>query len=162
MYNRVLAAAAEPLMRIDARLRHGEILAPDRRILARGGDRQPGLPAVIIPADQLTYNLILLAGLFATNPAPLRGRGLQRFAIALAVLFVTHVLAVVVSLELTYATRTGSFGERHYSALEQDWWTAVEYGYRLVGMFGIAFGCWWLTRVSAVSADRTDRARSAA
>lgn len=145
-YNALLARASEPLLHLDRRLRNTEVLASDRRITARGDVEQPDLPPILIPADQLTYNIILLLGLFATNRAPLRDRGASRLAIAAAVLVVSHILATAVAIEATYATRTGEWGSRNYSAPEQDVWSALEYGYRLAGMFGIAFGCWWMTR----------------
>ena len=160
-YNQILAVVAEPVMRIDPRLRHGEIQGADRKVNARGSETQPDLPRVIIPADQLTYNVILLIGLFATNPRPFRDRGVLRLALALLVLFATHVLALVISIESTYATRLGPWSNAHYGPLEQDVWTAIEFAYRLAGMFAIAFACWWLT-VSGSSADRKSPARSAA
>ncbi|MGZ8867041.1 MAG: hypothetical protein ACXW2P_01765 [Thermoanaerobaculia bacterium] len=142
-YNAILAAFSEPLLHIDPRLRGAEVISNGHRIIARGGDVDPTVPGVVIPADQLTYNVVLLLGLFATIESGFRDRGFLRLAIALAILFATHVLAVVVSLELTFATRTGAWGAARYSPLAQDFWTAVEYGYRLFGMFGIAFGLWW-------------------
>ena len=161
-YNALLAGVTGPVVRMDPRLRHAELLVSDRRIIARGDAGQPDLPGILIPADQLTYNVILFLGLFVTNVAPLRDRGFLRLAIALLVLFVTHALALAVAIEATYATGTGAWGERMYRPLEQDWWSAVEYGYRLAGMFGIAFGLWWATRVNVPSAGRKDRARSTA
>ena len=146
LYNDALALLAEPLMRIDARLRNGEMNGAGSSIIARGSESQPDLPRVIIPADQLTYNLILLLGLLATNPRPFRERGLKLLGLALLLLFVSHVLAVVVSVESTYATKLGPWSESHYGPLAQDFWSATEYAYRLAGMFGIAFGCWWMTR----------------
>lgn len=134
-------------MRIDARLRNGETLAAGSKVIARGGEAEPDLPRIIIPADQLTYNIILLLGLFATNPRPFRDRGILRLGVALLILFVTHVLAVVVTVEATYATKLGPWSESHYGDLAQDFWAAVEYAYRLAGMFGVAFGCWWVTAV---------------
>jgi hypothetical protein len=145
-YNRVLAACAGPVMRIDSRLRNAELVPNGRRVVGRGNSAGPGVPAVLIPADQLTYNVVLLLGLFATDRAVFRDRSLRRFLLALAIVFISHVLALVVSLELTYATRTGDWGTSRYSPLAQDFWSAVEYGYRLFGMFAIAFACWWLTR----------------
>lgn len=147
-YNAILAACAEPLVRIDSRLGGIEVLTSGRRILGRG-DADPTVPGVVIPADQLTYNIVLLLGLFATNGSALSDRGFLRLLIAMAVLFVTHVLATGISLELTYATRTGGWGAARYSPLAQDFWTALEYGYRMFGMFAIAFACWWFARAGA-------------
>ena len=103
----------------------------------------------LVPIAVAAVAIVLLLGLFATNRAAFRDRGLVRLLLAIAVLFATHVLALAASLEVTYATRTGPWGTSHYSPLAQDFWTALEYGYRLFGMFGIAFACWWMTRTSA-------------
>jgi hypothetical protein len=149
LYNALLSVAAEPIVRVDSRLRNVETVANGRRVMGRGNEAEPSVPGVVIPADQLTYNLVLLLGLFATNKRGLRDRGFLRFLIALGVLFATHVLALVISLEVTFATRTAAWGAARYTPLAQDFWTAVDYGYRLFGMFGIAFACWWLARADA-------------
>ena len=156
IYNRTIAATAEPLVRIDGRLRNAEIIDSGRRLISRGNAAEPHLPGVLIPADELTYNIILLAGLFATNPAPFRDRSMRMFSISLLILFATHVLATVVSIEATYATQT-VWGRTAYSAFGRGFWRAAEFAYRLAGMFGIAFGCWWMTRVSGVSGVRKGR-----
>ena len=149
LYNALLSVVAEPIVQVDSRLRNVDIMANDRRVVARGNEAEPSVPGVVIPADQLTYNVILLLGLFATNGRGLRDRGFLRLLIALGVLFATHVLALVISLELTFATRTGAWGATRYTPFAQDFWTAVDYGYRLFGMFGIAFACWWVARADA-------------
>jgi hypothetical protein len=153
-YNSVLATAAEPLLWLDARVSGADVEEMGERIHARGGDRRPELPRVIIQADQLTYNVILFAGLYATNRNLFRHRAWRRLLIALAVLFATHILAVAVSLESTYATKLGDWSEKNYSDRWQDFWTAAEFAYRLAGMFGIAFACWWLTVPAEVRRDR--------
>lgn len=156
-YYVAVAAAAEPLLNIDSRLRHAEIRVVGSRADARGDEHEPSLPRVIIPIDQLTYNTVLFIALFATNRDAFRRRALRRFAVALLILFATHAIATVVSIEATYASRLPQWSDAHYSDLAQDFWTAAEYAYRLAGMFAIAFGCWWMT-LSVPSADRTDRA----
>ena len=158
-YNSVLAFAAQPLLRIDPRLRGVEVRGLEDRVQARGGEERLGLPRVVIPAGQLTYNLVLFAGLFATERGLFRGRAFRRFLAALLALMATHVLAFVVSIEATFATRLGTWSDTNYSALLQDFWNSAEYAYRLAGMFAIAFGLWWVTDPSAF---RRSRERSAA
>lgn len=153
-YNSVLAGGAQPLLWMDSRVRGADVEGMAERIHARGGARRPELPRVIIQADQLTYNVILFAGLYATNRNLFRNRAWRRLLIALAVLFATHILAVAVSLESTYATKLGEWSETNYGDNWQDFWTAAEYAYRLAGMFGIAFACWWLTVPAEVRRDR--------
>jgi hypothetical protein len=156
-YNALLAGIVEKIVHGDPRLRNVEVVAHGRRVIARGDGTEAGVPAVVIPADQLTYNVILLVGLFATNRAPLRDRGAARLALALAILVSTHVVALAVAMEATFATKTAEWGSQRYGPLEQDFWSALEYGYRLFGMFAVAFGCWWLTRVSGPSEGRRSR-----
>ena len=145
-YNSVVAIAAQPLLRIDPRLRNVEVRGADTRIQGRGNDEHPEMPRVLIPAGELTYNFVLFAGLFATNPNLLRDRNFRRLLIAMLILFATHVLAVTVALESTYSTRVAGWSDVHYSPVLQDFWSAAEYAYRLAGMFAIAFGCWWIAR----------------
>lgn len=131
-YDAALSAGAELLLRADARLEPVTLVANGRIVNVR-----TNLPAVI-PADQLTYNVVLFAALAAMRPMTKRG-----FAIAVAVLALTHLIALVVAVESTYATRMGEWSADHYSLTEQRLWLDAEFFYRLAGMFAIAFGCWW-------------------
>lgn len=99
----------------------------------------PGAPEIQIPADQLTYNIVLFAGLVAAAPP----RRLERLLIAIVVLLAFHVLALLTSIEATYATRAGPFSRTNYSPLEQDFWTSIDFLYRIGGLFAIAFVCWY-------------------
>ncbi len=144
-YDRLLAAGAQPLIRIDHRLQNAFVVADGAAIQATG----PDLPPVRVPAAELTYNMILLFGLFATSPP--RRRTFLGFAIGIAILVATHVLAVVVSTNATFIARGGPWSDARYSSFEQDLWTAAEYSYRLAGMFAIVFACWW------VAEERTEK-----
>jgi len=138
-YDGALSAAAEQLLGFDQRLCSAHLVA-DRRSI----EVTPHLcvaPKATIPADQLTYNFILLAALFA-----MRFRSVQSFLASTFLVAVTHVLSLVVSVEATYAGNMGTWSERHYSALEANVWVAAEFWWRLVGMFAIVFVCWWMTQ----------------
>jgi len=102
------------------------------------------LPVANIPADLLTYNVILLLALFATNDRPWRWKNVKGVAISLAVLFLAHVIGLFISVESTYALRMGEWSTAHYSSVAQDVWLALELFYRVVGMFGVAFACWFI------------------
>lgn len=167
-YVRFLTAAAEPLVRIDSNLGHAEILSAGLRVRVRGDERQPDLPPIVFPADQVAYNVILLAGLFAADPG-MAGRTtggkpsarIGRLLAMIAILAGTHVIALAVGIEATYAGRLGNWSSARYTAGAQDFWTAVEYSYRLAGMFAIAFGLWWWL-LNDSSRDRIFRGRSTA
>ena len=88
-----------------------------------------------VAADQLTYNVILFGGLLAAIPP----RRLERGLLAFLALMVTHIVALYVSIQATWATEMG-------------FWKSVEFIYRIGGMFAIAFVCWY-------AATPSDRAR---
>lgn len=129
LYARAIAAAMGPFS-------HGRIVAAGREISAGGG----ALPPVRIPFDQLTYNIVLFLALLAT----VHGRNAGRFAAAIAVLVASHVVFTAVDIMATYATRLGAWSNAHFNGFEQDFWMALDYGYRLGGMFAIAFACWFV------------------
>jgi hypothetical protein len=132
MYNEFLSRAAEPLVHIDSRLRPAHLFGGREVVVT-------GVPTGRIPADQLTYNVVLFLALFATIRKP----SIKAFLICIAILALTHVLALVATIESTYATRIKEWSDAHYTPGEQDFWTAAEYIYRLAGMFGISFALWW-------------------
>jgi len=137
-YNGTLAFAAERVLQLDARLCHAHLVAADRKV-----EVAPHLcvaPTASIPADQLTYNIILFAALFA-----MRFRSFGSFFACLFALLVSHVLSLALSVESTYAARQGSWSHQHYSALAQQLWVGAEFWWRLAGMFALVFGLWWLT-----------------
>lgn len=107
----------------------------------------PGLPPAHIPFEQLTYNVILFCGLFAMVVPAWR-----RLIIATVVLVLSHIAATAISVAATYATRMGAWSDAHFMAWQQDLLTALDYSYRLGGMFAIAFACWYL----AADIDKSD------
>ncbi|HEY3055636.1 MAG TPA: hypothetical protein VGK31_06860 [Thermoanaerobaculia bacterium] len=113
----------------------GHAEASDRAIKVS----RPDAPQIQIPADELTYNIILFAGLAAAVPP----RRIERLLAAIVVLLGFHVLALLAAIEATYATRAGAWSTAHYSALAQDFWNSVNFIYRIGGMFAIAFVCWY-------------------
>ena len=137
-YDGTLAFAAERILQFDQRLCNAHLVADERKV-----EVTPHLcvgPKAIIPADQLTYNLILFAALFA-----MRFRSFSSFFGCLLVLVISHVLSLALSVEATYAGHLGAWSDRHYGGLEQDFWTGLEFWWRLAGMFALVFAMWWLT-----------------
>ena len=139
-YDAFVAAVATPLLKIDPRFRAARLTATDRIIKVTARD---ALPAADIPADQLTYNVILLVALFASNRKPLRDRNVVAFLLSASIIIVLHILAVALSVQSTYAARMGAWSDEHYGTVAKYFWIYTEVFYRLVGMFGAVFACWW-------------------
>jgi hypothetical protein len=141
VYNDALGAAAAQILQIDKRLCGPRADAVDRNVFVQ--PRLCVVPTATIPVDQLTYNIILLAALFA-----MRGRNVLTFIVSCLVVIITHVLSLVVSIESTFANANGVWSTQHYSLFERQLWISTEFFWRLAGMFAIVFACWWIAQSS--------------
>ena len=139
-YNHLLAPATELLIHADRRLAAAALVPQERKIFVTSATP---LPTATMPADQLTYNIILLLALFASNERAWSRANLGALAIALAILFASHVVSLVISIESTYAVRQGAWSELHYSSAAASVWLTSELVFRIVGMFGVVFAAWW-------------------
>lgn len=139
-YNHLLAPATQLLLHADRRLAAAQILPQERKLFVTSSTP---LPVATIPADQLTYNIILLLALFASNERPWRLANLRAIAIALVILFASHCVGLVISIESTYAVRQGVWSEQNYGDAAASFWLTAELVFRIVGMFGVVFASWW-------------------
>lgn len=64
-------------------------------------------------------------------------------------LVVTHVMAAVAEVMSIYVAKLGPWSRVHYSDLERNVWGVASHGYRMVLMYAIAFGLWYLFRAPA-------------
>ena len=131
-YDGVVAAAAEPLLRLDKRLHDLDTAPRGRWVIVRSAGGHFRLAEV--PADQMTYNLILFIALLATVRRPRWGR----IALAVIALFVSHAVTFTIGTESLYASA------RDPSSTEASVWMMANLFLRVVGMLAVAFGCWWL------------------
>ncbi len=134
-YDAVVAKAAEPLLHLDKRFRDLDTAERGRWIILRsaGGKFRMGE----LPADQMTYNVILFIALMATVRRPRWGRA----AIAAAAFVFSHVITFAIGTESLYASG------RDPSSIEANVWMMANLFLRVVGMLGVAFGCWWWASV---------------
>jgi hypothetical protein len=139
-YNYLLAPATQLLLHADRRLADAVLLPQERKIFVTSATP---LPVATMPADQLTYNIILLLALFAMNDRPWRLANVRGLAIALVILFVSHCIGLIISIESTYAMRQGAWSEQHYGDSAANFWQTTELVFRIVGMFGVVFASWW-------------------
>jgi hypothetical protein len=164
-YHDLLAAGAAPMLRLlepaVSWVRPvGEKIFVDRTDL-------PGQNAQLDPRV-FTFNLIILFTLFAANARALSRRNLGRFAIALAVLTVTHMIAIVAGAESVFSRAFGEWSDTHYSAFATDASLIVAQGYMLVGGYAVVFALWWALRggeaepAAAAPAAKTPRRASRA
>ena len=146
VYASFVAAAAQPLLRAMERPAVTRLTADERTIVVNREDFPRNSPRPQIRLDELTFNVILLTVLFASNVPSLSTRNVSMFLIACAILAVTHVLAFIAAVESIYALRLGPWSAAHYGPFARNFWSATAHFYRIAGMFGIAFVLWWLLR----------------
>ena len=139
---RGVTAATEPLLHLDTRFRDAQLSASESMVSV---DAPHGtFPQTKYPSDQLTFNLILLVALFASNRKPWRDRNLIAFLISLAIILALQPLALLVTIETYYSGFT-KWGETQYGNVATSVWLILSMFWRLVGMFGAVFACWWLS-----------------
>ncbi len=151
-WNRALAVIAQPLMKLDSRIAAGELVAVGHTIVVQ--PTRDTMPMATIPADQLTFNVILLVALFASNRAPFSDRNMKAFAIAFVIVLLLHPIGLFLSIESTYANQQGTWSDQHYGDTAARIWINAEIFYRLIGMFGVVFGAWWIVAGDTLSASR--------
>lgn len=144
IYARVLAAVAEPVLRLTERPAATRLHADGRLLVIERSDFPPTSDRPAVQADELTFNVILLVTLAASSGRLLSDRGLARLAAALGILAVIHVMAVVVAVKSVYALRLGAWSAAVYGALSRHLWAGASHFYRFVGVFAAPFLLWWL------------------
>jgi len=142
-YERVLAPAAEFVLRLGESPAVTRLEAPGREFLVKRADFPPGAPYPGLPSRDLHFNFVLLGALFALPPRPWRQQNVMRFLLAALCLFVVHVIFLVFQVESVYANNFRDWSAAHYSAFERNFWGAGFHFYQIAGRFAAPFAIWW-------------------
>ncbi len=142
-YHRTLAPPAQALIRTFEPVPVTRLRAEKREIIVEREDFPPSSPRPGIPADDLDFNIAILLTLFATVRRPLSDTALKRLFAALAILWATHVAAIVFAAEALYASSLGPWSAEHYGWIARNVWATGHHFYRIAGMFAIPFVLWW-------------------
>ena len=154
-YDRLLAAAAEPLLRFLERPPATRLYADERHLVIERSDFPSTSDRPAVPADDLTFNVILLVTLAASGPRLFTDRGMVRLAAALGILGIVHVAAVVAAVKSVYALQLGAWSAAAYGPVSRNLWAGAFHFYRFVGVFAVPFLLWWLLlRVEAPAVAR--------
>jgi len=142
-YHRTLAAPAQALIRTFESPGVTRLRAEKREVIVDREDFPPASARPGIPAQDLDFNVAILTALLATARRPFADRSLKKTGAALALLWVTHVVALVFAVESLYATELGPWSAAHYGTLARNFWATGHHFYRIAGMFAIPFVLWW-------------------
>ena len=143
-YDRLLAGLAEPVVRLLERPPATRLYAEGTRVVIDRADFPSTSERPALPADDLTFDVILLLTLAATTPGLFRDRAIRGLAISLLVLFALHVGALVAAVESFYATKLGAWSAATYGPVSRNFWATVSHFWRLAGCFAAPFVLWWL------------------
>lgn len=163
LYNRLLAGSAATVMRAFedpkvTRLRpaEGHFVTVDR------ADFDPRSKRPGIPLRDLTFNVVLLTALFAASPRVFSSRNVGGFLVAMVALGLTHIFGTIVEVMSIYVSKLGMWSTVNYSDFERNLWGVLNHFYRLVLMYAIAFGLWWILRDSGTGPVASAKAPRAA
>ncbi|MGE5279107.1 MAG: hypothetical protein ACM3SU_19095 [Acidobacteriota bacterium] len=160
-YERVLAAAAEAVLRATERPAVTRLLPQEGEILVERSDFPPAADRPGLPAADLHFNLVLLASLYALDRRPWQAGRVAAFLEGCGVLFLTHVVALVFQVRSLYATGLGAWSAAHYGAVARNFWSAGFHFYQIAGRFAAPFAIWWALRrdEGAAGGGRGERRR---
>lgn len=151
-YASVLAKSASPLLRLTEDPAVTLLRADGKHIIVNRSDfpRTSARPGV--PAHDLTFNVILLTTLFAANHKAFSNRNVAGLAVAILLLYLTHIVAVYVTVKSIYALQLGEWSRVNYGEISRNVWAGAAHFYRLVGLYAFAFAIWWLLSGDAAAA----------
>lgn len=156
-YHDVISRIAVRILHADPRLR--DIVASPKERWTFVESFSGSIGTATVPTDQLTYNVILfIAVVVATETALFRPRKWRAIAIAAGILMLSHVITFAIATEAIYATSVAS-GDRWGQIETNIWYYAIMF-LRLVGMLGIAFGCWVFVRTHGEETGKRRKAKA--
>jgi hypothetical protein len=151
-YERLLASAAELVLRTGERPAVTRLDAKGGEIIVERSDFPPAAPRPGLPASDIHFDFVILAALFAAS-RPFRA---ERALLGVAILFALHVAALVCQVEALYATRLGPWSEAHYGAFARNFWASAFHVWQIAVRFAAPFAIWW-TLTNLERKDRADR-----
>lgn len=149
LYTRATAAGAEWLLRSFEKPAVTRLVPVENNyVTVERSDFAPGSKRPGLPVSDLTFNFLLLTALFAATPKIFTDRNVGGFVGASVVMFLTHVLALVANVMSVYTNQLGLWSRVNYGEISRNFWGVVNHSYRLVLMYAVAFGLWWIFRDS--------------
>lgn len=143
-YDRLLVGFAEPVVRLLERPAATRLYAEGTRVVIDRADFTSKSDRPALPADDLTFDVIILLTLAAATPGLFRDGAMKGLGISLLVLFALHVAALVAAVESFYAMKLGAWSTATYGPFARNFWATASHFWRLAGCFAAPFVLWWL------------------
>jgi hypothetical protein len=120
-------------VRLFERPRATRLYADGRRVMVDRSDFPSASDRPSLPADDLTFDVILLLTLAGTTKGLFRDRAMKGLGISL-----------VAAVESFYATQLGAWSAAAYGSFARNFWGTASHFWRLAGCFAAPFLLWWL------------------
>ena len=150
-YHRIVAPPAEMILRATETPSVTRLEPREMEIIVNRDDFPVRSARPGVPMFDLTFNVILLFALFSASRETFSNRNVIGFLAACALLYVSHVGALIVTVKSIYAMKLGAWSTANYGAVARNVWAGTEHFYRVVGLYGIAFALWWILRPEGVA-----------
>lgn len=144
-YGRALVAAAEGLSRFLERPAVTHLEMDGGNVVVERSDfhSRSQLPAFAL--SPITANLVLLLTLLFATPKGLRERSFAFPVAALAALFASHLLHLVLAVQTIYATNLGTYSELAFRRWQRELLATTRYFLDIVGKYALPFVFWAFT-----------------
>ncbi len=90
----------------------------------------------------ITANLALLLALWSATPGATSGKLARRGLACAAILFASHVLHVILTVEATWATSLGAWSEWYYPRWQREIFATGRYFFDIVLKYALPFALW--------------------
>jgi hypothetical protein len=107
----------------------------------------------------MTANLVLLLALWWATPGAASPPLLKRAAACIALLFLSHVVHVIFTVEATWATKLGAWSVWRYPRWQREFFATANYFFDIVLKYALPFALWGtLLLVPALQANEAKAA----
>ncbi len=142
LYNVVLCRSGETVARLLEYPRVAKINLQNGYALIGRTDLRADSAWLKLSLTQVHFNAVPFLALVLAVPGALTGRGGRRVLLASAILFLSHVLALVVNVKEFYAMGLGSWSQANYGAAARALYGALRYFFDIPVTFTLPLLLW--------------------
>ena len=162
IYGRLLAAATETALRAVERPAVTFLTWESDTVQIRRSDFSSRSQLPVFRPASVCGNAVLLLALYLSTPGAGTRQGLARGALALFVLFLTHVLHFALAIETIYATQLGAWSVYAYERWQREIVASGRYFFDIALKYALPFVVWGVFVMLPLLKVREDEVAAAA
>jgi len=162
VYGRALAAATEGVLRAFESRPVTFLTWEDNTVQIRRSDFSSRSQIPVFRPASVTGNAVLLLALYLSTPGAGTRKGLVRGALALGVLFLTHIVHFALAIETIYATQLGAWSVYAYERWQREIVASGRYFFDIALKYALPFVVWGVFVMLPLLKVREDEVAAAA